>query len=109
MPELDRYDEADIDDEVNQDVTYEEAQRARLLAERELDRRDAREGVTGRRQRLPDALEGEPIINNLACIYSFIVRWHVKTGAIPVNLERNSHHWCFPYLPKEFGLLRTHC
>ena len=60
MPELDRYDQDDIDDEeVDENVTFEEAQNARLRAERELDRRDAREGVTGRRQRLPGALEGE--------------------------------------------------
>lgn len=58
MPELDQYDQDDIDDEVEQNVTYEEAQNLRLRAERELDRRDAREGVTGRRQRLPGALEG---------------------------------------------------
>ena len=60
MPELDQYDQDDIDDEeVDENVTFEEAQNARLRAEHELDRRDAREGVTGRRQRLPGALEGE--------------------------------------------------
>ena len=59
MSGLDRYDDADLDDnEVGQDVTFEEAQAARLRAEADLDRRDAREGVGGRRQRLPGALEG---------------------------------------------------
>lgn len=59
MPELDQYDPEDIDDgAVDQDITYAEAQNNRLRAERELDRRDAQEGVTGRRQRLPGALEG---------------------------------------------------
>ena len=59
MSGLDRYDQDDIDDaDVGQDVTFEEAQAARLRAEAELDRRDAREGVGGRRQRLPGALEG---------------------------------------------------
>lgn len=59
MSALDRYDQDDIDDaDAGQDVTFEEAQAARLRAEAELDRRDAREGVGGRRQRLPGALEG---------------------------------------------------
>jgi hypothetical protein len=62
MSGLDRYDEEGIDDvqEGGEDVTFEEAQAARLRAERDLDRRDAREGIAGRRQRLPQALEGEP-------------------------------------------------
>lgn len=60
MSALDQYDAADIDDgEVGQDVTFEEAQAARLRAEAELDRRDGREGVGNRRQRLPGALEGK--------------------------------------------------
>ena len=65
MSGLDRYDPDDIDDaDVGQDVTFEEAQAARLRAEADLDRRDAREGVGNRRQRLPGALEGdkEPVI-----------------------------------------------
>ena len=62
MPELDQYDPDDIDDgAVDQEVGYEEAQNNRLRAERELDRRDAQEGVAGRRQRLPGALEGTMI------------------------------------------------
>jgi len=60
MSGLDRYDEEGIDDqEGGEDVTFEEAQAARLRAERDLDRRDAREGIVGRRQRLPQALEGQ--------------------------------------------------
>ena len=59
MPGLDQYETNDLDDEDEHDVTYEEAQAARLQADRELDRRDMREGrATGRRQRLPEALEG---------------------------------------------------
>ena len=59
MPGLDKYEPNDIDDEDEHDVTYEEAQAARLRADRELDRRDVREGrATGRRQRLPEVLEG---------------------------------------------------
>lgn len=55
MPALDRYEDADIDDDVEDaDVSFE----ARLRAERELDRRDVREGRVPRRRRLPGALEG---------------------------------------------------
>ena len=61
MPALDNYDQDDIDDEgLDESVSYEEQQNARLRAEQELDRRDAREDPTGRRQRLPGALEGKP-------------------------------------------------
>ena len=63
MPALDNYDQDDIDDEgLDESVSYEEQQNARLRAEQELDRRDAREDPTGRRQRLPGALEGKPSI-----------------------------------------------
>lgn len=59
MSGLDQYDQDDIDDaDAGEDVTFEEAQAARLRAEAELDRRDVREGVGARRQRLPGALEG---------------------------------------------------
>ena len=66
MPELDRYDPDAIDDEdVGEDVTFEEAAAQRLRAEREMERRDEREGrAPGRRVRLPGALEG---INLPAC------------------------------------------
>ena len=60
MPALDRYDTEAVDDEAMDEVTFEEAQAARLRAEREMERRDVREGrVTGRRARLPGALEGD--------------------------------------------------
>lgn len=68
MPNLDRYEEAGLEEEVYEDITDEERIRQRIEAERELDRRDAEEGrVTGRR-RLPGALYGKnsfpPIILN---------------------------------------------
>lgn len=70
MSALDRYDDADIDDnEVGQDVTFEEAQMNRLRAEADLDRRDAREGVGGRRQRLPGALEGALPLHHRLILY----------------------------------------
>ena len=59
MPGLDHYEEDGLDEEVSEDVGYEEAQARRLRAEDEMDRRDVREGrATGRRARLPGALEG---------------------------------------------------
>ena len=59
MPALDRYDAEGVDDDGQEEVTFEVAQAARLRAERELDQRDVREGrFTGRRARLPGALEG---------------------------------------------------
>lgn len=58
MPELDRYDVRDIDD-AESGGSFGAAQDARLAAERAMERRDEREGrVTGRRARLPGALEG---------------------------------------------------
>ena len=63
MPGLDRYDAEGVDDEEMGEVSYEQAQAARLRAERELERRDVREGrFAGRRTRLPGALEGAPAL-----------------------------------------------
>ena len=59
MPELDRYDPRHIDDAASEGGSFGAAQEARLRAEEALDRRDQREGrATGRRARLPGALEG---------------------------------------------------
>jgi len=58
MEHLDRYEREGIDAEFEDDMDAEAALDARARAERDLDRRDVREGrVTGRR-RLPGALEG---------------------------------------------------
>ena len=58
MPELDRYDPRDIDD-AESGGSFGAAQGARLAADLAMERGDAREGrVTGRRARLPGALEG---------------------------------------------------
>ena len=61
MPALDRYDAEGVDDEATDEVSFEQAQAARLRAEREMEQRDIRDGrFTGRRSRLPGALEGRP-------------------------------------------------
>ena len=58
MEHLDRYEREGIDADFEDDMDAEAALDARARAERDLDRRDVREGrVTGRR-RLPGALEG---------------------------------------------------
>ena len=55
MPALDRYDNRDIDDDVEEE-NFEDREDARLRAERAMDRADGR-----RRARLPGALlEGQP-------------------------------------------------
>jgi hypothetical protein len=57
MPALDRYDDRDIDDDVEGE-TFEEREEARLRAERAMDRAEGR-----RRTRLPGALlEGQPLL-----------------------------------------------
>ena len=59
MEHLDRYERDGIDADFVDDMDAEAALDARARAERDLDRRDVREGrVTGRR-RLPGALEGD--------------------------------------------------
>ena len=59
MPALDRYDAEGLEDEEVGEVSFEQVQAARLRAERDMERRDVREGrFTGRRSRLPGALEG---------------------------------------------------
>ena len=63
MQHLDRYEREGIDADFEDDMDAEAALDARARAERDLDRRDVREGrMTGRR-RLPGALEG---VNPLA-------------------------------------------
>ena len=59
MSALDQYEEEGVDDEVTGEADFASAQAARLRAEHEMERRDVREGrFTGRRARLPGALEG---------------------------------------------------
>ena len=58
IPGLDNYDPRDIDD-AESGGSFGAAQDARLAAERAMEQRDDQEGrVTGRRARLPGALEG---------------------------------------------------
>lgn len=54
MPALDRLEADGLDDDV-EDLPLEEAMAARLAAEEAMERRDR----TGRRARLPGALDGE--------------------------------------------------
>ena len=77
MPALDTYDPEAIDDVVGDDVTFEEAAAARLRAEREMDRRDVREGrgTLGRRHRLPGALEGVAFL----FLEVFCMKWPSST------------------------------
>jgi len=66
MEHLDRYEREGIDAEFEDDMDAEAALDARARAERDLDRRDVREGrVTGRR-RLPGALEGACLLTRAA-------------------------------------------
>ena len=59
MEHLDRYEREGIDADFVEDMDAEAALDARARAERDLDRRDAREGRVAGRRRLPGALEGK--------------------------------------------------
>ena len=78
MSALDRYEGEGVDDEATDEVDFMQAQAARLRAERDMDRRDVREGrYTGRRARLPGALEGAPADKAEPCT--------VVVASVPTN------------------------
>ena len=89
MEHLDRYEREGIDEDFVEDITDAEALGARAAAERELERRDAREGrTTGRRRRLPGALDGINYLPHLTCFTPVPrethVRNHYETCAAPL-------------------------
>ena len=89
MPELDRYDTRYIDDAASEGGSFGAAQAARLRAELDMERRDQREGrATGRRARLPGALEGAAGtrgMHGLLCSSRVLLLQHGHSVACPAN------------------------